>query len=396
MNECINTEVEVLREEIARQEKVIAALMNRVERNSAAVASSEFDAFHKAVTLEEQVQRRTAELEQVLRDNQRITRDLRDSEEKFRRVVDQPLVGIVIIENGKIVYSNAKFAEIFGYSVSELSDLGLAEMAILSDRVKVCEQITRQLNGEAHLVDYMFRGRKKDGTLVDIEMHSSTAKLGTKYLVFSIALDVTKRVRAERETNALYDLLREQSIRDGLTGLYNRHYLDAALGQEINRSEIVHNNLTVTLCDIDHFKVVNDRYGHPCGDEVLRTFSGQLRKHYRATDLICRYGGEEFLIIQPAMPRWKSRLKAEEFRTALADMQVRFDDKTLQVTASFGIASYPDDATNASDLIACADKALYTAKRTGRNKIVDYTDIYPCATAESRLPRAGHPQKPSP
>lgn len=349
--------------------------MNRVERSSAAVVSSEFDVFQATITLEEQVHRRTAELKEALRENQRITRKLQDSEERFRRVVDQPLVGISIGENGKYTYSNAKFAKIFGYTTEEVLHLEPVDVVMDQDRLRVTEYHRKQMSGECPLVDYTFRGKRKDGSPVDIELHGSAMELGDDHLIFSVILDVSERVRAEREREALYELLREQSIRDGLTGLFNRRYLDAALEQELARASRARKELTVVLCDIDHFKAVNDKHGHLAGDEVLRVLSQVIRKHSRNDDLVCRYGGEEFLLILPSVANADACMRADEMREAIAGTSIQFGDFMLSVTASFGVASFPQDADSTAGLLTAADKALYAAKRTGRNKVVCHQSL---------------------
>ena len=355
--------------EIARQNKVIQALMNRVERSGIATGGSDYDAFQAAVTLERQVRRRTAELEHALRENERMTRALRESEARFRSVVNQPLVGISIVDNGRFAFTNAKHDEIFGYSAEELAGLGPLDLAAEEDKPKVAEQLSRRLSGNAKTVDYTFRARRKDGAEVDVEIHSSAMDLGEKRVFVSVVLDVSDRMRAERETQALYDLLREQSNHDPLTRLFNRRYLDASLERELIVAIRCGHSVSLVMGDIDHFKSVNDRFGHLAGDEVLSAFAAQMTKFCRASDLACRYGGEEFVLVMPGMTAAKAGERAEELRAAIETMPVRHGDAVIAVTASFGVASCPECGKTKGDLIAAADKALYAAKRGGRNQV---------------------------
>ena len=359
----------VLLAEIARQNKVIQALMNWVERIGMGAGGSDYDAFQAEITLERQVRRRTAELDNALRENERMTRALRELEATLRSVVNQPLVGIAIIDNGRFAFTNPKFEEIFGYADGQLLGVGLLDVATEEDKPKVAEQLRRRISGEAKTVDYTFRGRRRDGAEVDIETHSSAMELGDKRVFVSVVLDVSDRMRTERETQALYDLLREQSNRDALTGLFNRRYFDASLEREAILAIRSGHSLSVVMGDIDRFKTVNDRYGHLAGDEVLSAFAAQMTKLCRASDLACRYGGEEFALVMPGMTAAKAGERAELLRAAIEAMSVKHGDEVIAVTASFGVASFPECGKTTFELVSAADGALYSAKRGGRNQV---------------------------
>ncbi len=204
--------------EIERLNKTILALMNRAERSTNA-QGSDFGLFQTTIMLEEQVRRRTEALEEALSENEKINRALRESEAKFRRIVNQPLVGIAIIQNGLFSYTNDKFGNIFGYSAEELHKLSPTDLAAESDRPLVVEQTRRRLSGEVDQVDYVFRARRKDGSVVDVEIHGGVMEADGKLVLISMALDVTERTRAEHEVQALQKQLREQSIHDAMTGL---------------------------------------------------------------------------------------------------------------------------------------------------------------------------------
>lgn len=354
--------------EIVRLNKIIRALMDRAER-STSVQSSDFSLFQTAVMLEERVRSRTAELEMALHENQKINRALRESEAKFRGLVSQSLVGIVIIEDGKFSYSNAKFDEIFGYSADEVRELGLLDIATKNDRPLVAENIRKRLSGEVERVDYVFHGLRKNGAVIDIEIHSSAMEIGGKLALISLIIDVTERARAEREVQALQERLRDQSTHDALTGLYNRRYLEDTLGRELTSAERHGHPLSVIMGDLDHFKSVNDRYGHLAGDEVLRVFGGLMKQHARGSDIYCRYGGEEFLLVLPQMPEDKAVERAEQLRSAMVATPVLYGETPIMVTASFGVATFPRDGRTGDELITAADSALYAAKAAGRNRV---------------------------
>jgi diguanylate cyclase (GGDEF)-like protein/PAS domain S-box-containing protein len=361
-------ELLALKSEVARQQKIIRALMDRAERSTIA-QSSDFSLFQTTIQLEEKVQRRTAELEAALHDNERINRALRESEAKFRGLVSQSLVGIVIVEGGRFSYSNSKFNEMFGYSAEEASALGPLDLVCADDRPLVAENIRKRLSGEVTQVHYQFRGLRKNGAAIDIELYSSTMDIGGRPTLISLLMDVTERTRAAREVQLLQEQLREQSIRDPLTGLYNRRYLEETLSRELELATRQHHSVSVVMGDLDHFKSVNDRYGHLAGDEVLRYFGKLLQQSARASDIYCRYGGEEFLLLLPQMSGELAVERAEHLRQTLASTPVPYAAGVIPVTASFGVAAFPGDGTSGDDLIAAADQALYAAKEAGRNRV---------------------------
>lgn len=359
---------QALKSEIVRLNKIVRALMDRAER-STSVQGSEFGLFQTAIMLEDQVHRRTAELEAALRENEKINRALGESEAKFRGLVSQSLVGIGIVENGKFSYSNAKFDEIFGYSSDEVRQLGPLDVASEDNRPVVMENIRKRLNGEVDQISYIFRGVQKNGTVIDIEIHSSAMQIGGKLALISLVMDVTERTRAEREVQVLQDRLRDESTRDALTGLYNRRYLEETLGRELILAERHGHPVSVIMSDIDYFKAVNDTYGHLGGDEVLRVFGTLMRRHARASDIYCRYGGEEFLLVLPQMTLDDAVDRAEQLRSAIAAAPVPYGSALIAVTASFGVATFPGDGRTIDALIGAADSALYAAKAAGRNRV---------------------------
>jgi diguanylate cyclase (GGDEF)-like protein/PAS domain S-box-containing protein len=354
--------------EVARLNKIVRALMDRAER-STSVQGSDFSLFQTAIQLEAQVRSRTAELESALRENAKITRALRESEARFRGLVSQSLVGIVTIENGKLSYTNPRFDEIFGYSSGELLGTGPLDLVVKSDRALVAESIGRRGSGASDRVEYTFRGVRKDGAVVDIECHGSAINVGGTPLLLSVLMDITERTRAERELQSLHEALREQSTHDALTGLYNRRYLDATLTRELIRVERAAAPVSLILGDLDHFKKVNDSHGHLAGDEVLRAFGNLIRRNARASDICCRYGGEEILLVLPGMSERDAVDRAELLRSAIAAAPVEYDGAQIAITASFGIARFPGDGQTADELIAAADTALYAAKAAGRNRV---------------------------
>jgi diguanylate cyclase (GGDEF)-like protein/PAS domain S-box-containing protein len=169
----------------------------------------------------------------------------------------------------------------------------------------------------------------------------------------------------------LREALRIQSVRDVLTGLYNRRYLEEVLDREIRRAGRAAQSLGLVILDLDHFKTFNDTYGHDAGDTVLREAAALLVKNVRTEDFVCRYGGEEFVIILPTADLDGARARAERLRMKTKELTIVYQGQTLRmVTFSMGVAEFPRHGTTPQELMAAADAALYQAKREGRDRVV--------------------------
>jgi diguanylate cyclase (GGDEF)-like protein len=166
--------------------------------------------------------------------------------------------------------------------------------------------------------------------------------------------------------------LREQTIRDPLTGLFNRRYMEEALSTEIARSMRSGAPLSFVMCDVDHFKRFNDEFGHDAGDAVLQSVAAEMRNRFRDGDVICRFGGEEFCILAPNTAADALIQRVEQVRTAIGELKVRRNGRALgTVNMSFGIASWTSAMErDGAMLIQAADAALYQAKREGRNRTI--------------------------
>jgi len=176
----------------------------------------------------------------------------------------------------------------------------------------------------------------------------------------------------------LHRIVERQALMDGLTGLANRRQCEESLADELARVERFGGSLAIAVADLDWFKDVNDRYGHPAGDSLLREFASLLQENLRDVDLAGRWGGEEFLLILPGTDLAGGAQVAERIRAALAGRVVLVDRTPIPVTASFGVAAVPP-ARTASELFAAADAALYEAKRAGKNRVE--TTAEPVASA---------------
>jgi diguanylate cyclase (GGDEF)-like protein len=166
-------------------------------------------------------------------------------------------------------------------------------------------------------------------------------------------------------------LLRELSVRDPLTGLYNRRYMEEILALEIIRAMRKEYPIGIIMVDIDHFKRFNDLHGHAAGDAVLSQAGNFLRKCVRASDAACRYGGEEFVFILPEASQKITQMRAEHMREEIRNLHISFQDQILEaVTLSIGVAVFPMNGSTGEAILRAADAALYQAKDAGRDRVI--------------------------
>jgi diguanylate cyclase (GGDEF)-like protein/PAS domain S-box-containing protein len=189
------------------------------------------------------------------------------------------------------------------------------------------------------------------------------------------AIAVAERVSLALANLKLREMLRNQSIRDPLTGLFNRRYLEESLNREIRRAERTGRTVSLVMLDLDHFKLFNDTFGHQAGDMLLKEVASTIKNRVRAGDLACRYGGEEFSIIIAEVDTDGAYKCVESIRDAIKHLSLHHRGQTLgAITVSAGIATFPVHADNPDDLMHAADKALYRAKKEGRDRIVIFEE----------------------
>lgn len=218
------------------------------------------------------------------------------------------------------------------------------------------------------------------GHMLCLPLFAQGQVLGVLSLVANHAIDpnsrellqtVSEQLALSVANLRLQQSLREQSIRDPLTGLFNRRYLEASLQRELARAKRRGAGLALLMLDLDHFKQYNDSYGHDAGDALLTQFGAMLTHNCRSEDIPCRYGGEEFTVALVDTDASHARERAEAIRTATAQIELRHRGQSLPPpTVSIGIAVYPDDGNTPEELRRIADQALYRAKREGRDRVM--------------------------
>ncbi|MBI5643859.1 MAG: GGDEF domain-containing protein [Deltaproteobacteria bacterium] len=187
-----------------------------------------------------------------------------------------------------------------------------------------------------------------------------------------LTLTLARRTALALANLRLNDTLRMQSIKDPLTGLFNRRYMNATLERELYRSRRKNIPLGVIMIDLDHFKKFNDTFGHDAGDSVLHEFASFLQKVTRGEDVVCRYGGEEFIIILHDASLGMITKRAEKLRDDVKCLDLRHEGQPLgAITMSMGVAAFPDHGSTADTILDAADRALYRAKAEGRDRVVE-------------------------
>lgn len=300
---------------------------------------------------------------------------------QLRTLIDTLPAWVAMVDRDKrCLIANQRYADMFGLPVADIEGRDFMALVPAEFRVRHHALIDRCLAGEVveATEDYLLPDHSAgfvQGRYVPV--HQGGAVIGV-VLAF---IDVSELKRAQlrlasinadllgkvEEIRALQARMHEMAIRDSLTGLHNRRYLDERLPRELARASRARSPLCVALGDLDHFKQLNDRYGHLAGDAVLREIAARFSGLLRESDLVCRWGGEELLIVMPEVAGEQALGRIESLRRALAEDAIFYGNERLPVTISFGIAEYPADGATADEIILAADNALYRAKADGRN-----------------------------
>jgi diguanylate cyclase (GGDEF)-like protein len=201
-----------------------------------------------------------------------------------------------------------------------------------------------------------------------------------------LGITVAGQIALSLASLRMRETLRDQSIRDSLTGLFNRRFMQESLEREIMRSRRKKHALTMLFLDIDHFKRFNDTFGHDAGDFVLQSIADLLRNFFRGDDVACRCGGEEFAIVLPESTAKDAALRADKFRAEVKALKLEYKDTRLgPISVSIGVAAFPEHCTTAEELLKVADQCLYQSKNSGRDRVTVAS-----AQARSAAPQAGN------
>jgi len=206
----------------------------------------------------------------------------------------------------------------------------------------------------------------RNDTVAQVNVGPESIQESRQRLATTVAGQVALSIASLR----LRETLRDQSIRDSLTGLFNRRFMQESLDRELQRARRKKRPLAVAFVDLDHFKRFNDAFGHEAGDTVLRRIAELFRQHFRGDDVICRYGGEEFAIILPESTAKDAAKRANLLRLQAKKLTVRHQDQTLDpITLSIGVAAFPEHGLTPEEILKAADECLYQSKTDGRDRV---------------------------
>ncbi|MBU1238054.1 MAG: EAL domain-containing protein [Gammaproteobacteria bacterium] len=356
--------IDALRAEITRLNKIVRALMNRAER-STEIQGADFSLFETAVMLEERVRNRTRELEAMLRENERIRRHLVNSEAKFSamfRLTPEPMA-LTRLSDGVILDVNGSYAEFLGYQPEEIvgrstrpEDLGIWLEA------EHRRQWAKRIESDGEVLGYEAPLRRKDGSIGTALLSGKAVDIGDEKCVIVNFHDVT-----EQKQHAEH--LEQIAQHDSLTGLPNRLLLSDRLRQAVVRSEREATRVAVCYLDLDGFKAINDELGHQAGDQVLMDVATRLSTTVRGGDTVARLGGDEFVILLSDLASDEEcHLVLERMLQACSASHVLGDKTASGISASIGVTVFPSDKADPDTLIRHADHAMYVAKQTGKNR----------------------------
>jgi diguanylate cyclase (GGDEF)-like protein/PAS domain S-box-containing protein len=303
------------------------------------------------------------------------------AEHRYRALFEQSHDAVFILDiQGKHLEVNQRAADLLGYTIEEL--MQLSALDISAQKEESGDILVRLQKGE-HVPLYECVFLKKNGDRVTVEINTELVcdNDGTPIHIQSVARDISERKQNEAvlqkanqklrnqlgEIETLQAQLREQATRDSLTGLYNRRFLEESLVREFLRAGREKSIVCLIMMDIDGFKGFNDTYGHDAGDLLLRKLGELLRSEIRSSDISCRYGGEEFLIVMPGTQLKKGYERAEHLRNTFLSLDIEHRGVKLCATLSIGVAIYPRHGDSWEKVLHAADQAMYAAKDAGRN-----------------------------
>jgi len=301
---------------------------------------------------------------------------LKDSELRYRRLFESAQDGILILdsETGMITDVNPYLINMLGYSYDEFIEKKLWEVGAFKD-IKVSREAFEVLKKNKYIRYENLPLRAKSGKLVQVEFVSNEYLVSNKKVIQCNIRDITDRVAAQAALLDREAFLLELSVRDHLTGLFNRRYMEETLERELRRTSRRHLPLGIIMLDIDDFKHFNDSYGHAAGDVILQELGKLVLNHTRGEDIPSRYGGDEFIIILPDANLEVTCMRAELIQDHTRNYQIQFDGNILEViTLSFGIAVFPEHGSSSTEILRAVDHALYRAKNEGRDQIVVATE----------------------
>jgi len=294
---------------------------------------------------------------------------LRESEERYSTLVELAAIGISHVDlDGRFVHVNRQLCDMLGYTREELLQLNVRDISHPDDRHATDKDRARLHAGEIDFFKAEKRYLRKDGSPVWVHLTVRARRGADGHRVHDISIveDITDRREAQSRIEYL-------ATHDEMTGLANRTLFSELLSRAVAREHRHHRRFAVLFIDLDRFKIVNDSLGHDGGDEVLKAVASRLCASVRSSDVIARFGGDEFVLLVHEIPDRPAASTIARHLLSLVLKPVTVGGQQCRVTASIGVAIFPDDAEDANALLKRADMALYRAKEEGKNTFQFYS-----------------------
>jgi diguanylate cyclase (GGDEF)-like protein/PAS domain S-box-containing protein len=324
----------------------------------------------------------------------KLQRILERSESRYRRLFETAQEGIILISSitSKVLDVNQFLVDLTGYSPNEITGRKLWELGFIKD-VKKSKEAFDRLQTTGFMRDENFPLEKKSGDMINAEFISNSYVIDGEKIIQCSLRDVTDRKKLNDAQQMLYEhieltnkKLKEMTVKDSLTGLYNYRYLEETIDKDFNQAKRLMSFLSIIMMDLDFFKSINDVYGHVMGDRVLKQFAQELQHIVRPYDMVIRYGGEEFLIVSPQTSRLDALALAKRIIDQISFFVFGDEQHEIKLKLSLGVSSYPEDqVSNGLDLIKLADDALTKAKEKGGNSVCSSSDAPLSADIDEKI-----------
>lgn len=322
-----------------------------------------FNVIMHDITLKKEIEHISKNLEHIV---ELRTQELLDKNHEIEHILDTTMEGILIFHNSVCINVNRSAMQLGGYT-SKADLIGHKMEEFVTDEYK--ELVSKNIE-ENYTQPYEIMGIRKDGSTMPCLVKGHSFEINGRFLRITTFIDLTNIKEKEVQLLEVQKELQEQAHKDYLTGLYNRRYF-AELAQ--NYMELFHRErkeACIMMIDIDFFKNINDTYGHAEGDRVIKNLVGALVEHTRHSDIIARFGGEEFLVLLPSTGIKNALSLAQKIRKGVERLKVVSDNsEIIKFTISIGIAEITLEDKNIESAIKRSDDALYKAKKGGRNRV---------------------------
>jgi diguanylate cyclase (GGDEF)-like protein/PAS domain S-box-containing protein len=296
---------------------------------------------------------------------QKLNYNLFDSVDKFKTLLENAGVGIYLFSEDRFIYVNKKLMKMFGYDSKEITKKDISSLISQEERDHIRKKMEYQIKHNIEYMDYVFKGITKDGKIKYIHSYCSIMDSDDKKLLMCVLIDETKIIEANKELEKLANY-------DTLTNIFNKRIFEEELDRILELAKRKNSKVALILFDVDHFKRINDSFGHKGGDKILKELTKKIKNRLRKSELFARIGGDEFgLIVENFRDSDEIVTLIKRIQDSIKE-QIIIENTPIRVTLSIGVATFPEHGEDKFTLLQAADIALYEAKKAGRNCYIFY------------------------